>query len=68
MKLPSIWYEMQLVSPSVNVYGVSLPGAPNIVVGFNEKVAWGVTNGEADVMDFYEITFKDSTLTEYWRS
>ncbi len=66
MNLPSIWYEMQLVSPSVNVYGVSLPGAPNIVIGFNEKIAWGVTNGEADVMDFYEITFKDSTLTEYW--
>ncbi|MCH7674004.1 penicillin acylase family protein [candidate division KSB1 bacterium] len=65
MNLPSIWYEMQLTSPSVNVYGVSLPGAPNIVIGFNEKIAWGVTNGEADVMDFYEITFKDSTLTEY---
>ncbi|TDI99949.1 MAG: penicillin acylase family protein [Caldithrix sp.] len=65
MNLPSIWYEMQLTSPSVNVYGVSLPGAPNIVIGFNEKIAWGVTNGEADVMDFYEITFKDSTLEEY---
>ena len=43
----------------MNVYGVSLPGAPNIVIGFNEKIAWGVTNGGADVMDFYEITFKD---------
>lgn len=66
MNLPSIWYEIQLVGPSVNVYGVSLPGAPNVVVGFNERVAWGVTNAEADVMDFYEITFKDSSLNQYW--
>ncbi len=66
MNLPSIWYELQLVSPSVNVYGVSVPGAPNVIIGFNDQIAWGVTNAEADVMDWYEITFKDSSLNEYW--
>lgn len=60
MNLPSIWYEVQLVSESVNIYGVSLPGAPNVIVGFNDNIAWGVTNAEADVMDWYQITFKDS--------
>lgn len=66
LKLPSVWYEVQLISPNVNVYGVSLPGAAEVIVGFNENVAWGVTNGGTDVMDWYEIKFKDSNKNEYW--
>ena len=66
LSLPSIWYEMHLRSPNMNVYGVSLLGAPGIVIGFNEDIAWGVTNGEYDIMDFYDIFFKDKKLEEYW--
>ena len=66
LSLPSIWYQMQLSSPNVNVYGVALPGAPAIIIGFNKDVAWGVTNVGSDVMDFYRIRFRDSTLAEYW--
>ena len=65
MSLPSIWYTLQLHSPNVNVMGVSLPGAPSIIIGFNEDVAWGTTNVGADVWDWYEIEFRDSTLAEY---
>ena len=66
LTLPSIWYQVQLHAPGVNVYGVSLPGAPGVVIGFNQKIAWGVTNVAADVLDFYQIKFKDSTHNEYW--
>ncbi|MGV3763296.1 penicillin acylase family protein [Parapedobacter sp.] len=66
LTLPSIWYQMQLSSPNVNVYGVALPGTPAIIIGFNKNVAWGVTNVGSDVMDFYRIRFRDSTLGEYW--
>ncbi|MBS1776731.1 MAG: penicillin acylase family protein [Bacteroidetes bacterium] len=55
LNLPSLWFEMQLQSPDVNVYGVSLPGAPGIVIGFNDSIAWGFTNNYRDVKDFYEI-------------
>ena len=65
MTLPSIWYALQLHTPKQNVMGVSLPGAPAIIVGFNEDVAWGTTNVGADVWDWYEIRFRDSTLSEY---
>lgn len=65
MTLPSIWYAVQLHSPDQNVMGVSLPGAPAVIVGFNEEVAWGTTNVSADVWDWYEIEFRDSTLSEY---
>ena len=65
LKLPSIWYEIQLVTPEMNVYGVSLPGAPAIIIGFNENIAWGLTNAGSDVMDWFEIEFKDNSYTEY---
>lgn len=66
LTLPSIWYEMQLSSPTSNVYGVSLPGSPFIIIGFNDSIAWGVTNSQRDVKDYYEIKFRDKSKQEYW--
>ncbi|MEO6151348.1 MAG: penicillin acylase family protein, partial [Mucilaginibacter sp.] len=63
---PSIWYQVQLSSPTVNVYGASLPGAPGVVIGFNQKISWGVTNVDASVLDWYQIKFRDKSKTEYW--
>jgi penicillin amidase len=66
LSLPSIWYQIQLHSPGLNTYGVSLPGAPGVIIGFNQHIAWGVTNVAADVLDFYQIKFKDNDHQEYW--
>ncbi len=66
LSLPSIWYEMQLTTPSSNVYGVTLPGSPFVIIGFNENIAWGVTNSQRDVKDYYAIKFKDAEKGEYW--
>ena len=66
LTLPSIWYQIQLNAPGINAYGVSLPGAPGITIGFNEHTAWGVTNVAADILDFYQIKFKDGTHQQYW--
>lgn len=65
LSLPAIWYEIQLNAPSINCYGVSLPGAPGITLGFNKDVAWGVTNAGRDVRDYYRIEWKDETKSEY---
>src|SRR5699024_2449480 len=65
LTLPSIWYALQLHSPTQNTMGVSLPGAPAVIIGFNEDIAWGTTNVGADVWDWYEIEFRDSTYSEY---
>lgn len=62
---PAIWYEMQLVSDTVNAYGVALPAAPGIAIGFNENLAWGVTSGTSASMDIYEIEFRDDAMAEY---
>lgn len=65
LSLPSIWYEMHLVSPSMNVYGATLPGSPAVIIGFNDSISWGVTNAGRDVRDWYKLKFKDDTRNEY---
>jgi penicillin amidase len=65
LTLPSLWYEIQLVSPTQNVYGISLPGAPGVVLGFNKQVAWGVTNGGDDGFDWYQLRYRDQNKNEY---
>ena len=66
ISLPSIWYEMQINTPAYNAYGVSFPGIPGIIIGFNDSVAFGFTNAGRDVKDYYEIKFKDKTKSQYW--
>jgi penicillin G amidase len=52
LTLPSIWYEARIqVSGVVDVYGVTIPGLPAILIGFNRDLAWSFTNSEADLMD-----------------
>ena len=55
LNLPSLWYTVQLQTPNLNCYGVSLPGLPFIVIGHNEQIAWGLTNAGRDVRDWYQI-------------
>jgi penicillin amidase len=62
LNLPSLWYEVQLQCPGMNAYGVSLPGAPGIVIGFNDSLSWGFTNNYRDVKDFYEIDGVDNSF------
>lgn len=66
LNLPSLWYEMQLTTPNFNAYGVTFPGAPNVIIGFNEHIAFGFTNAGRDVKDYYEIRFRDPSMKEYW--
>jgi len=51
--IPGIWYVMHLQAPGMNVAGVTLPGVPAVVIGHNERIAWGMTNVGADVQDLY---------------
>lgn len=66
LTLPSIWYEIQLSTPAFNAYGVSFPGIPGVVIGYNDSIAFGFTNAGRDVKDYYEIQFKDKTKQEYY--
>ncbi|MCP5094404.1 MAG: penicillin acylase family protein [Chloroflexi bacterium] len=50
---PTIWYENHLVGDGYNVTGFSTPGVPGVLIGHNEKVAWGITNAFPDVQDLF---------------
>ena len=65
LSLPSIWYSIHLNSPNVNVMGVSFPGVPTVINGFNDSIAWGHTNSRADVLDWYIIAFEDEKRNKY---
>lgn len=62
---PSVWYQMHLEAPSVNVSGVIFAGIPGIILGHNEKVAWGVTNAGPDVQDLYIEKRNPENLKEF---
>jgi len=66
LNLPSLWYEVQITTPTHSTYGASFPGSPAVIIGFNDSLAWGVTNAGRDVLDYYELKFKDSSENEYW--
>ncbi|MDP9041555.1 MAG: penicillin acylase family protein, partial [Bacteroidota bacterium] len=66
LNLPSIWFEMQITCPSFNAYGATFPGAPGVIIGFNDSCAFGFTNGMRDVRDYYEIKFQDDSRKVYW--
>lgn len=55
LSLPAVWFEQQLSSIGVKVYGVSVPGAPGVIIGFNDSIAWGLTNNYRDVKDYFKI-------------
>ncbi len=66
LNLPSLWYEMQLSTPDFTAYGVSFPGSPNIIIGFNDHIGWAVTNAGRDVKDYYQLKMKDEGMNDYW--
>jgi penicillin amidase len=65
LSTPALWYIVHLTAPGLNVEGFALPGAPLVIIGHNERIAWGFTNSNADVEDLYVEKFSDANLLEY---
>ncbi|PMN91599.1 penicillin acylase family protein [Enterovibrio norvegicus] len=68
LNTPVIWYRAQLNitndEQETQVTGVSLPGVPAIVVGSNNKIAWGFTNSYIDTADWIKLSEKDKTALD----
>jgi penicillin amidase len=62
---PSIWHMVHLSAPGVRVAGVTAPGLPGIVIGHNERIAWGFTNVGPDVQDLYIEKFDPANPRRY---
>ncbi len=59
--MPGIWYMTHLEAPGLDVSGVALPGVPGVIVGHNQRIAWGITNLQFDVQDLYIEKFDERT-------
>jgi penicillin G amidase len=62
---PALWYIVHLTAPGLNVEGFALPGAPLVIIGHNDRLAWGFTNSNADVEDLYIENFSAANPLEY---
>lgn len=72
ISMPTIWYMNGLhcapVSPGCpfDVTGYSFPGVPGVVLGHNQRIAWGVTNTGPDVQDLYIEKVNPANANQYW--
>ena len=53
LSVPSIWYLAHLSAPGLDVVGATLPGIPAVLIGRNDRIAWGFTNTYGDVQDVF---------------
>jgi len=51
--IPSPWYLVHLTAPGLNVTGATIIGLPAVIIGHNDRIAWGATNLQFDVEDLY---------------
>ncbi|MDA8257431.1 MAG: penicillin acylase family protein [Betaproteobacteria bacterium] len=62
---PALWYFARLEYPGLKAAGASMPGLPFLVMGQNERIAWGLTNTNPDVQDVYLEQFKGDDPARY---
>ncbi len=63
--MPSLWFYNQLNTAGMNVFGHSLPGIPFVITGFTDSIAWGFTNAQRDLVDWYKIEYENETRNRY---
>lgn len=51
--IPGTWYLARIVTPGLSLTGATAPGVPFVVLGHNDRIAWGMTTANADIEDLY---------------
>ncbi len=51
--IPGVWYLVDLHGPGMHVAGGALAGTPGLVLGHNDDIAWGATNGTVATESLY---------------
>src|SRR5262249_39795851 len=64
-RLPSIWYACHLCVAGYNLAGVTFPGGPAVIIGHTDHHAWGLTNMQADAVDYFVETIDPKDPMRY---
>ncbi len=67
LRLPSVWHQIHIQTDSTDVQGVTIPGIPSVIIGYNNHAAWGVTNVSHDFSDWYIIDWAEADKSSYFR-
>jgi len=65
LMVPNTWHRIEIRTPELSLIGVSLPGVPGIVIGSNERIAWGFTNVMGDFQDLVRLAIDPGDPTRY---
>lgn len=70
---PSLFHEFHVAGRTFNVRGIGMPGSPMLLIGFSERVAWGLTALGADQADLFVLKTDPDRPNQYqldgqWRS
>jgi penicillin G amidase len=71
ISMPSVWYLVGLHCAPISaacpyeLAGAGFPGVPGIVLGHNDRIAWGLTNVGPDVQDVFEERVDPADPTHY---
>ena len=62
---PILWYLARIVTPQGFVKGVTIPGTPVVLLGQNDRIAWGFTTALTDTQDLFVETLDPADPTKY---
>ncbi len=65
LRIPGVWWLVDLEAPGIHVAGATLAGVPGVVLGHNERIAWGATNGTVATVRVYREQFRSPQSDEY---
>jgi penicillin amidase len=63
--VPNTWYLCHLNAPGINAAGVSAAGAPGIMAGHTDTLAWGLTIFPIDFADLFFLRLDPKDPTRY---
>ncbi|GAC1388638.1 MAG: penicillin acylase family protein [Vulcanimicrobiaceae bacterium] len=55
LSIPGIWYLVDIAAPGFHAAGASLAGTPGVILGHNDSIAWGATNGTVSALSLFHI-------------
>ena len=65
LRIPGVWWLADLEAPGFHAAGATFAGVPGIILGHNDHLAWGATNGTVTTVRVYAERFRTTTSDEY---